>query len=342
MSRAIKRQTRVSMASHKMRKAPPTPKVPPPAEEADIVIRKGYVYGPNNIKFGKIYKKGLVNYGITSISSFFVQDPQAFPETPQSLQRVIQAVSENEGKIEAINTYDNSFLSVGVFQWTAGAGSDAGELPGLLAEIKTLSPENYETYFGSLGIEIEVNKHSPEQLAYGYIRLNNELLDTSAKKAVLRKPIWAYRFWRAAHDKYVRRAQILHAMGRVNTFYYGDMPHYKNLKISDFITSEYGVALLLDEHVNRPGHVPGTLRKGLDKYVKLSGKADPASWSDEDETTTLAYYLEYRQKTNMTNSKGRADATKRYVKLGKLSDKRGSFDVKIEFYRELIRKFRSL
>src|SRR5690606_19844095 len=46
-----------------------------------------------------------------------------------SEQRVLEATAENEGALDAINTWDNAFLSFGMFQWTAGQAGQPGELP---------------------------------------------------------------------------------------------------------------------------------------------------------------------------------------------------------------------
>ena len=53
----------------------------------------------------------------------------------QSELNVMIAVAENEGNLDAINTWDNAFLSFGLFQWTGGTDTARGELPALLARI---------------------------------------------------------------------------------------------------------------------------------------------------------------------------------------------------------------
>jgi hypothetical protein len=114
-------------------------------------------------------------------------------------------------------------------------------------------------------------------------------------------------------------------MFRVETFYEKSIPSRKGKTISDFISSEYGVALLLDEHVNRPGHVPKILMAGVDRFVANSNKNDPAKWSDADEAAALQEYLEKRATSGMTDSSGRAKKIAAFVESGKLSAKRGSF-----------------
>jgi len=64
-----------------------------------------------------------------------------------SAMNVMVAVSENEGNLDAINTWDNSFLTFGMFQWTVGSGNNPGELPALVKRIKIAAPATYEQYF---------------------------------------------------------------------------------------------------------------------------------------------------------------------------------------------------
>jgi hypothetical protein len=195
---------------------PPAPSIPPDATEQDIKVVGKSVLGPGNVKFGTTSGPGLFNNGVTSIADFFKQDPQAFPDTPASLQRVIQSVSENEGHIEAINTYDNSFLSCGIFQWTAGAGAGAGELPGLLDLVRMRSAATFAAYFGSVGLDVAMNAAPAGALRTGFFVLNGQKLNSATLKAQLRGNLWAYRFWRAAHDPQLRRAQVALAMSRVD------------------------------------------------------------------------------------------------------------------------------
>src|SRR5712671_188559 len=90
--------------------------------------------------------------------------------------------------------------------------------------------------------------------------------------------------------------------------------------VGDWLRSEYGVALVLDEHVNRPGHVPGTLGAAINR---LPGPIDPASWGDADEAALIARYIDARNATTMTDPAPRADRIGKCVSGGSLSDKRG-------------------
>jgi hypothetical protein len=82
-----------------------------------------------------------------SIHDYVAQHSDRFTHLSDSLLRVMQAVSANEGKLEAINTWDNAFLTFGCFQWTAGTGDSAGELPALIARLKKEKPKAFDTFF---------------------------------------------------------------------------------------------------------------------------------------------------------------------------------------------------
>jgi hypothetical protein len=153
--------------------------------------------------------------------------------------------------------------------------------------------------------------------------LDGRRLGDADAKGVLCRPVWAYRFWRAGHDPAVRRCQVEHAAARVDVFYRPPRARLGGRPLSDFVTSEYGVALLLDEHVNRPGHVPGTLAAALDG-LPARGR-DPAAWTDEDEAALLGRYVAARNATGMTSPQERAATIGRAVAAGWLSPRRGSF-----------------
>ena len=310
-----------------MAATPSAPAIPPDARPADIGVSGKKVLGPGGIRFGTLFKLGLFNYGKSSIADFFAQDPAAFPAAGPSLKRVMISVSDNEGKLEAINTWDSAFMSPGIFQWTLGETTGAGELAAVLDLLRTRAPAAFKTYFGDLGISVAMSAGAPGTVRRGFLALNGKPLDTSAEKSELRRHIWAYRFWRAAHDKDVRRAQIAHAVSRIDTFYGKALPGMAGRALSDYVTSEFGVALLLDQHVNRPGHVPKTILAAIKAEIASGARQDPALWSDATERGALKRYITQRRATSMTNSDKRADVTKAFVSKGLLSDTRGSFRI---------------
>lgn len=276
---------------------------------------------PDGTVFATKFKLGVYNYGQTSISQFVNQNNSLFAGVSPSRLRVLSAVSTNEGKLEAINTWDDSFITFGVFQWTAGTSGNAGELPSLIDRLKNNDPSAFQKYFGQYGLDTSTINASPGVTPTGFFLLNGVKLANSDQKEQLRTLEWAYYFWLSGSDTVVRQAQIEHAMSRIDLFY-SDAKHTINGRfISDYVSSEYGVALILDEHVNRPGNVPGTLAKAVNQL----GSPDPQDWADADEQKLLDSYLQFRAQTSMTDSTARADRIQQAVDEGLASNKRGSF-----------------
>lgn len=281
--------------------------------------------GPGDTPFARKFRRGVFNYGKTSIGEFVRNNRDRFPQLAPSQLRVMEAVSENEGKLEAINTWDNSFLTFGVFQWTAGVGNSAGELPALLNRLKQVDESVFDQYFGQFGLDVCGIKSAPGHPPRGFFSLNGTPLNTREQKKQLRTLEWAYRFWRAGSNDTVRHVQIEHAISRAGLFYRNPKKKIGDHFVADYVTSEYGVALLLDQHVNRPGHVPGTIAKAVAELVKELGADRPEEWTDEEEKKLVDIYVRLRAKTGMTDSDKRADTVRKAVAAGLASDRRGSY-----------------
>jgi hypothetical protein len=290
-----------------------------------IVVRGRDVIGPDGRVFAKTFRKGVFNYGRMSIHDYVTDNADRFTHLSDSLLRVMQAVSANEGKLEAINTWDNAYLTFGCFQWTAGTGDSAGELPALIHRLKRDKPEVFGKFFEGAGLDVVDVSDSTRSVSRGRFSVKGRVLRTARDKEVLRGHDWAYRFWSAGEDEDFREVQIHHAMSRLGTFYRHSGKQILGRPIADYITSQYGVALLLDQHVNRPGHVPKVLAQGIDQFIRDGGEQAPEKWSIADELRVLDLYLELRHNTTMTDSRKRAQRTLDSVRLGLASDQRGSF-----------------
>ena len=296
-------------------------------EEQDFKYEGKKVFAPDGARFATKYKRGVFNAGQTSIVKFIGLNQSRFSGLSDSVLAVMSAVSLNEGKYEAINTWDNAFLSVGIFQWTAGVGSEAGELPAVLHRLQLAYPDSYDEYFGQHGLQVAGVRERPGVAPRGYLELDNELLATAAQKESLRTAAWAYRFWLAGQDDNVREVQTRHAIDRIALFYHQDNRRIGEFYVSDYVTSEYGVALLLDQHVNRPGHVPRTLTNAVNELTEELDIAHPETWGDTEEARLLEEYLQLRASTSMTHAEQRAVTVANQVEQGVISNKRHSFQV---------------
>ena len=301
--------------------------VPGEIGASDITVSGTKLLGPDGISFASLFRLGVANSGKTKMDAFISANSGLFATMQPSLVRVARAVSINEGALEAINTWDNAFLSFGIFQWTSGPGTDPGELPAMLARLRLEDGDAFAFYFGRYGLDL-VMPATVAALPTGQFRLNGALLSVPVQKEQLRTPIWAYRFWRAGHDPSVCKAEIGHALDRIGSFYNKSGASLKGKRIRDWINSEVGVAQLLDQHVNRPGHVVPTVAAAVDAFLTGGGSPNPATWGDTQEAALLKRYLMIRKSfggTPMTNSDARAAEIAKAVSTGKLSAKRASF-----------------
>jgi LysM repeat protein len=277
---------------------------------------------PEKIFVGRLYRKGLYRAGLHDPENYIANHRIKLQEVDltDSEMNVIFATSENEGNLDAINTWDNQFMSFGMFQWTAGGAGKPGELPALLKIIKDSYPDNFQHYWGQFGLDVvDVGNKT------GWFSYRGKKLVSAADKSILREHIWAYRFARAGADIEVQAAQIRHAVNRINQFYFVSSSKLNGYSLAELITSEYGVALLLDNHVNRPGYVHSCLAMALD-HSNLSA-AELSRGGDEEEQLVIKNYLDVREtygRYPMTDARQRATVTRGYVVDGIISTSRGS------------------
>jgi hypothetical protein len=297
-------------------------------ERVRISVENKVVYAtllakPEKIFVGRLHRKGMYRIGLREPEIFIGNHREKLLEVnlTDSEMNVIFATSENEGNLDAINTWDNQFISFGMFQWTAGGPGKPGELPVLIKILKERYPDNFQHYWGQFGLDVvDVDNKT------GWFSYRGKKLTSAADKDMLREHIWAYRFARAGADIEVQAAQILHAINRINQFYFVKSSKLDGYALVDLITSEYGVALLLDNHVNRPGYLRGCVAAALERS-NLTAE-EMARGGDEEERLVIKNYLDVRQtygRNPMTDARQRASVTRGYVVDGIISDGRGSF-----------------
>ncbi|MEI6427194.1 MAG: LysM domain-containing protein [Pseudanabaena sp. ELA607] len=233
--------------------------------------------------------------------------------------RVISAVAANEGNFDAINTWDNQYLSFGIFQWTAGSADAAGELPALLNLMKRYYPTEFQHYFGRFGL----NASSDDGIT-GWMSLNNKRLSSATDKSQLRQPIWSLRFALAGMDTAVQSVQVLHAINRLEQFYFRTWSSLGGLAPSQILTSEQGVAIMLDLDVNRPAYTVACLKEALSTVGISAGQAAQGNY----EGALIRAYANIRTNYGnfpMTHGAERAARITEMVQNGRLSNQRSSF-----------------
>lgn len=293
----------------------------PLADDAEhpVTTDDRHALTPDGKSFALKTKLGFVVNGNTHVDAFVAAHPEAGLGISAPTLRAVVAVMANEGALEAVNTYDNSFLSFGIMQWTAGAGGNDGELASFLARVQRTDAAVFHECFGRYGL----GASAAEGAMTGRLSLDGKALTSGALKAPLRSPEWTYRFWRAGHHPVICRCQVEHAAERIAAFIRAPVHGHP---LNAWLTSELGIALVLDEHVNRPGHVPGTLDAALGALIANGSVGpDPASWGQAEEDRLITKYIAARATTNMTDPVRRAARLTGMVQRGKLSDRRNSF-----------------
>jgi len=297
-------------------------------ERVRISIEHDAVYAtplvkPKKIFVGRQHRKGLYRVGLWEPETYIANHREKLQEVnlTDSEVNVILAISENEGNLDAVNTWDTQFISFGMFQWTAGGPGKPGELPALLQMIKDRYPDDFQHYWVQFGLDvIEVGSRT------GWFSYRGKKLISAAEKALLREHIWAYRFARAGADIEIQAVQILYAINRINQFYFVKSSQLDGYALADLITSEYGVALLLDNLVSRPGYVRNCVAEALNRSNLTAVEMSVAG--DDEEQRLIKNYLDVREtygKWPMADARQRAAVTRGYVVDGVISANRGSF-----------------
>ena len=279
--------------------------------------------------FAKTKNLGFYRLGIFKLRDFITYGSRLLQQVQLSPSEinVMLVTAANEGSLDAINTWDNQYLSFGIFQWTLGAAGQQGELPALLLTLKRRYPSEFQYYFGQFGLDA----NSLDSIT-GWLSLNGIRLVTESDKNLMRQPIWALRFAIAGMDSLVQSVQVLHAISRLDRFYFTPSQTLQGVAISQILSSEFAVALLLDHHVNRPSHVIGCIanaiaRSGL-TATKISQNSSDQN-SSGNEALLIQNYLAERETYGganaMTKSRERAELIRQAIATGNLSPQRFSF-----------------
>lgn len=274
--------------------------------------------------FAKIKNLGLYRLGIFKLRDFIIYGSGLLQQVQMSPSEinVMLVTSANEGSLDAVNTWDSQYLSFGIFQWTLGSAGQQGELPAMLSSLKRRYPSEFQYYFGQFGLDV-----SSLDGITGWLSLNGNRLVSEADKNLMRQPIWALRFAIAGMDALVQSVQVLQAISRLDRFYFTPSQTLQGYSLSQVLSSEFAVALLLDHHVNRPSHVIGCVsdaiaRSGLTTAQITQSAAD-------NEALIIQSYLTIRETYGganaMTKSKERADLIRQQIATNNMSTQKFSF-----------------
>lgn len=169
---------------------------------------------------------------------------------PVSEQRVFKAVSLLEGGFESVNTYDTGYVSVGFIQF-ACLGKGSGSLGTVLLQMKNQSPANFQQDFRRFGLDVVADG----SLTALNLATGETVTGYDAARTIISDKRYAAVFHRAgALSTPFRVAQLKVAK---NQYFPGDDVitvevdgENVQVRISDFVKSEAGMATLMDRKVN--------------------------------------------------------------------------------------------
>jgi hypothetical protein len=274
--------------------------------------------------FAKARNLGLYRFGIFKLRDFITYGSGLLQRLQMSSSEinVMLVTSANEGSLDAINTWDSQYLSFGIFQWTLGAAGQQGELPALLFNLKRRYPSEFQYYFGQFGVDVT----SLDGIT-GWLSINGDRLVNEADKNLMRQPLWALRFAIAGMDSLVQSVQVLHGISRLDRFYFSPSKNLQGFALSQILSSEFAVALLLDHHINRPSHVLGCVAEAIGRSGVTA--AQIAQSPTDNEALIIRNYLTLRETYGganaMTKSRERANLIGQATSNGNLSTQRFSF-----------------
>lgn len=222
-------------------------------------------------------------------------------------------MSSNEGKLESVQSYDSEIVSVGAMQKTINS-KGTGEFPKQVWEFKNKHPKLYDDHFKAHGWEVTKDK-GVHSMSY------NELTGNELKKSIRKDfqeqiklaPSKALEVLvNAISSKEFQEIQVVDFIDRLHKQVLPIKPTgYESYTINDYLQSNLGKAVTLDQHVNRPGYVKkdfgDALKHLFTKYPKLS--KNPAEWGSHRETYEAELVDYYGRNRRMT------DAVSRYNKL---------------------------
>ncbi|UJR11430.1 hypothetical protein I4U23_015610 [Adineta vaga] len=230
-------------------------------------------------------------------------------------KKIISGMSTTEGTLESVQSYDSEIASAGAMQKTINPKGN-GEFPTQVWKFKTQYPKLYEELFEAQGWTVTKNK-GVHSMSYNELT-GKELKDfiradfQKKIKTAPSKPLEV--LVNAISNKEFQEMQVVDFIDRLNKEVLPIKPTgFKSYTINDYLQSNLGKAVALDQHVNAPGYVKDDFGKALQhlftKYPKLS--KNPAEWGSDRakyETELIHYYGTHRR----TN-----DPIKRYEKIKK-------------------------
>lgn len=241
-----------------------------------------------------------VGTAIKNIPSAELQRLFEKADISDSARKVMKAVSILEGGFDALNTYDTGFVSAGFIQF-ASLRDGAGSLGAVLQSEKARAPGEFQRDFRAFGVDVTADNH----LVVLDIESGDEKIGSDAAALIIKDKRLAAVFVRAGRVSDAFRVAQLEvaeklyypALDKVTITLGGESI---SCRVSDIVTSEAGIATLMDRKVNTGKIEP--LEAILNQIAAETGasKMSDLAAYERDLIAALKYRSDYLTDSTLT------------------------------------------
>lgn len=204
-------------------------------------------------------------------------------------KEIILFMSPNEGDLDALQGYDSQAVSCGAMQKTVNP-QGTGEFPRQVWEFKQAHPTLFKKYLGGCcqwtvtktGKKTSEFYGENENYTMTYIKPDGTKLTGDKLKKFIKEP-WKkvkndtgdtdagrplYPLINLIRDDEFQKKQIIDFKWRID-YALKQKAKGKKYKISEYLSTNFGKAIVVDQHVNRPAYIDDDFATALDNFFTI-------------------------------------------------------------------------
>jgi hypothetical protein len=246
-------------------------------------------------------------------------------------ERILRAMSQNEGKVDTVQAIDKAIISAGAMQKTIRGAESRGELATQIAAFRDAHPADYQRYFSNCGWTVT---GSAGDASLGYadstftngVRITGDELYTALRRDcsidTFGKPVKCPPVASMAHavsSPLYQELQVKDFVDRLNHAI-GKRPSGYDYQIKDYLQSPLGRATVLDQDVNAPGATANSMKSSLDHFFQHNPHVprNPAEWGANRAAYETSILQDYGPSRYMAQVNGVSVAPQRYSHLAQI------------------------
>ncbi len=246
-------------------------------------------------------------------------------------ERILRAMSQNEGKVDTVQAIDKAIISAGAMQKTIRGAQSRGELATQIAAFRDAHPAEYQRYFSNCGWTVT---GSGGEASLGYadstftngVRIVGDELYTALRRDcsidTFGKPVRCpavASMARAVSSPLYQELQVKDFVDRLNHAI-GKKPSGYDFQIKDYLQSPLGRATVVDQDVNAPGATTNSMKASLDRFFQHNPHAprNPAEWGANRAAYETSILQDYGPSRYMAQVNGVSVAPQRYAHLAQI------------------------